>query len=207
MLGVLSSTLTSGTPGRCQSVRWCKENRDILLAEAFGTQLAGAGPVRTSLSGKNMETREVRSQSAWSTVMINEQVLEGNWNEIKGKLRTHWGQLTDDDLTHFHGEVDKLVGTIQRKTGEGREAIEKYLNELSGSAASAFGQSAESLRQYTQRAAETVQTTARQAADQVRSGYIEAERFVHDRPRESLAICFGVGLVTGVLVAMLINSK
>ena len=139
--------------------------------------------------------------------MINQQTLEGNWNEIKGKIRTHWGQLTDDDLSHFHGEVDKLVGTIQRKTGEGREAIENYLNELSGSAASTIGQAAENVRQYSERASEAAQDTARRAADQVRAGYIEAERFMRDRPRESLAICFGVGLVTGVLVAMMINSK
>jgi len=139
--------------------------------------------------------------------MINQQVLEGNWNEIKGKLRTRWGQLTDDDLTQAHGEVDKLVGTIQRKTGEGREAVEKYLNELSGTAGTALGQTAETVRQYGQRAVESVQSSTRQAADQIRAGYGEAERFVHDRPAESLAVCFGAGLVTGVLLGVLISSK
>jgi uncharacterized protein YjbJ (UPF0337 family) len=139
--------------------------------------------------------------------MVNQQVLEGKWNELKGKIRTRWGQLTEDDLSSFHGEVDKLVGTIQRKTGEGRDAIENYLDELSTSAASGLGQTAENVRQYTNRAAESVQRTAKQAADQVRAGYVEAERFVHDRPRESLAICFGAGLIAGVLVSILISSK
>jgi len=134
-------------------------------------------------------------------------MLEGNWNEIKGKIRTHWGQLTDDDLSQFHVEVDKLVGTIQRKTGEGRDVIERYLNDLSGPAASTLGQAAESVRQYSQRAAETVQNTAQQAAGQVRAGYIEAERLVRNRPGESLAVCFGVGLVAGVLVGFLVGSK
>ena len=105
------------------------------------------------------------------------------------------------------GEVDKLVGTIQRKTGEGRDAIEKYLNEVSGSAASTFGQAAESVRQYSNRAAETVQNTARQAADQVRASYVDAERLVRDRPGESLAVCFGVGLVAGVLISIMLSSK
>ncbi len=139
--------------------------------------------------------------------MVNQQMLEGNWNEIKGKIRTHWGQLTDDDLSQFHVEVDKLVGTIQRKTGEGRDVIERYLNDLSGPAASTLGQAAESVRQYSQRAAETVQNTAQQAAGQVRAGYIEAERLVRNRPGESLAVCFGVGLVAGVLVGILVGSK
>ncbi len=139
--------------------------------------------------------------------MANQQTLQGNWNEIKGKICTHWGQLTDDDLSQFHGEVDSLVGTIQRKTGEGREAIEKYLHELTGSAGSTLGQAAESVRQYTQRASEGVQNTARQAADQVRAGYGEAERFVQDRPGESLAICFGAGLVTGFVLGILMSSR
>ncbi len=139
--------------------------------------------------------------------MVNQQVLTGNWNEIKGKIRSRWGQLTDDDLGQFRGEVDHLVGTIQRKSGEGREAIERYLNELSGSAASTFGQAAEGVRQYAQRTADGVQNTARQAADQVQAGYREAERFVHDRPRESLAMCFGAGLVAGVLISMMLSSK
>jgi uncharacterized protein YjbJ (UPF0337 family) len=139
--------------------------------------------------------------------MINQQILQGRWNEIKGRLRSHWGQLTDEDLPQFHGEVDKLIGVIQRKTGEGREAIESYLGEVSGAAASAFGQTAENVRRFSNQAAESVQHTAQQAAEQFRVGLDGAERFVRDRPRESLAICFGVGLVTGVVVSMLLSSK
>ena len=114
--------------------------------------------------------------------MIDQNVLQGRWNEIKGKLRTHWGQLTDDDLSQFHGQVNQLVGTIQRKTGEGREAIERYLDELSGAAASAFGQTAENVRRFSDQTVESVQRTARQAADQLRAGYGEAERMIREPP-------------------------
>jgi len=51
---------------------------------------------------------------------VNQQTLEGNWNEIKGKLHERWGQLTQDDLQRARGDVDQLVGLIQRKTGEAR---------------------------------------------------------------------------------------
>jgi uncharacterized protein YjbJ (UPF0337 family) len=139
--------------------------------------------------------------------MVNQQILEGNWNEIKGKLRNRWGQLTDDDLPQFHGEVEKLVGTIQRKTGEGREAIEGFLSEISGSVSSALGQTAENVRQYAQQAAERFQSTARMAADQVRAGYGQAGRLVHERPVESLTVCFAAGLVTGVLLGVLLCAK
>ena len=139
--------------------------------------------------------------------MINQQTLEGNWNEIKGKLRQKWGQLTDDDLPQIRGDAEQIIGAIQRKTGEGREAIEQYLQEISGSAASAISTAATTVRDYAQHASETVQHTAKQAADQVRAGYNEAERFVHDRPGESLLVCFGVGLITGVVLALSLRSR
>ena len=139
--------------------------------------------------------------------MINQQILEGNWNEIKGKLRQKWGQLTDDDLPQICGDAEQIIGAIQRKTGEAREAIERYLQEVSGNAASAIGTAAETVCDYAQHVSETVQHTAKQAADQVRAGYNEAERFVRDRPGESLVVCFGAGLITGVVIALSLRSR
>jgi uncharacterized protein YjbJ (UPF0337 family) len=139
--------------------------------------------------------------------MTNEQILEGDWNEIKGKLRQKWGQLTDDDLPQLRGELDQIIGIIQRKTGEGREAIERYVEQVSGSVASAVGTAAETAGDYAQRAAEAVQDTARRAGDQVRAGYDAAERFVRERPKESRAVCFGMGVITGVVIALLLRTR
>jgi uncharacterized protein YjbJ (UPF0337 family) len=139
--------------------------------------------------------------------MTNQQLLQGNWNDIKGKLRQKWGQLTDSDLPQIRGDVDQIIGAIQRKTGEAREAIEQYLQEISGSAASAIGTATETVRDYAQHASESVQHTAKQAADQVRAGYNEAERFVRNRPGESLLVCFGVGLIAGVVIALSLRSR
>ena len=139
--------------------------------------------------------------------MTNQQILEGDWNEIKGKLRQRWGQLTDDDLPQIRGDAEQVIGAIQRKTGEAREAIERYLQEVSGSAASAIGTAAETVSDYAQQASEAVQHSVKQAADQVRAGYNEAERFVRDRPGESLLVCFGVGLITGVVIALVVRSR
>ena len=134
--------------------------------------------------------------------MINQQIFEGNWNEIKGKLLEKWGQLTDDDLPQIRGDAEQIIGIIKRKTGEAREVIEGYLQEVSGSAASAIGTASATVCDYAQHASESVQHTAKQAADQVRAGYNEAERFVRDRPGESLLVCFGVGLIAGVVIAL-----
>ena len=85
--------------------------------------------------------------------MTNQQILERDWNAIKGKLQKKWGQLTDSDFPQLRGDADDLVRMIQGKTGEGREAIEQYLQEISGSAASAFGTASAAVRDYSQQAA------------------------------------------------------
>lgn len=138
---------------------------------------------------------------------MNQQTLQGNWNEIKGKVRSKWGSLTDDDLKVFNGNVDQLIGTIQRKTGEARESIEKFFDSLSEDGASAIGRASETVRTYAQQAAESVQQTSKQAADSVREGYQEVEDMVRERPAESLAVCFGVGVITGVVISLLFRGR
>jgi uncharacterized protein YjbJ (UPF0337 family) len=139
--------------------------------------------------------------------MVNQQTLQGNWNQIKGKLRSKWGALTDDDVAIFNGNVDQLMGTIQRKTGEARESIEQFFEQFSSNGASVMGQAAETARAYAHQAAETVQQTSKQAAASVREGYSEVEDMVRQRPAESLAVCFGVGVITGVVVGLLFRSR
>ncbi|HLJ11859.1 MAG TPA: CsbD family protein [Planctomycetaceae bacterium] len=146
--------------------------------------------------------------------MLNQQVLQGNWNEIKGKIRSKWGELTNDDVQHFDGNVDRLVGLIQRKTGEGRDSVERFLNEVTSSGGGAVGQATETVRDYAQQAAERIQTGARQAAESVRQGYDSlregyegAEEMVRRRPTESAAVCFGLGVLTGLMVAFVIQRK
>jgi len=64
---------------------------------------------------------------------MNKLEIKGDWNITKGKLKQKWAQLTDDDLQFAEGKQDELVGRIQKRTGETREAIEKALKEASSS--------------------------------------------------------------------------
>ncbi len=139
--------------------------------------------------------------------MINQQTLQGNWNEIKGKLRSKWGSLTDDDLKVFNGNVEQLVGTIQRKTGAARESIEHFVEQLSSDGASAISRASETVRAGAQQAVEMVQETSKQAAASVRKGFTEVEDMVKQRPAESLAVCFGAGVITGVVVTLLLRWR
>lgn len=55
--------------------------------------------------------------------------IKGNWNIVKGRLKQKYAQLTDDDLTYIEGQEDELIGRIQKRTGEAREKIERFLRE------------------------------------------------------------------------------
>ena len=44
--------------------------------------------------------------------------IKGKWNELKGRLKQEWGDLTDDDLLYVDGKEDELYGRLQQKTGK-----------------------------------------------------------------------------------------
>ncbi len=60
---------------------------------------------------------------------MNELQIKGNWNIAKGKLKQRWADLTDDDLEFAEGKKDELVGRIQKRTGQSREAVENALED------------------------------------------------------------------------------
>jgi uncharacterized protein YjbJ (UPF0337 family) len=53
-----------------------------------------------------------------------EDVLKGQWNQWKGRVRRQWGRLTDDDLAQIKGERDILIGKIQEHYGRTRAEAE-----------------------------------------------------------------------------------
>ena len=62
--------------------------------------------------------------------MVNENLYKGNWNELKGRLRSAWGKLTDDEIESTKGDVQKMGGLIQQKYGAFEEDARKKLNDL-----------------------------------------------------------------------------
>ena len=56
--------------------------------------------------------------------------FKGGWNEVKGKLKQKYAQLTDDDLTFAEGKDDELVGRLQQKLGKSKEDLRKEIENL-----------------------------------------------------------------------------
>lgn len=61
---------------------------------------------------------------------MNDDQFAGKWDRIKGSVREHWGRLTDDDVEEVNGKRESLVGKIQEKYGDTREAAEEKLAEF-----------------------------------------------------------------------------
>lgn len=61
---------------------------------------------------------------------MNRDWLEGNWKQVRGKVRERWGKLTDDELDVIAGRRDQLVGRIQELYGTSKHEIERDLDDL-----------------------------------------------------------------------------
>jgi uncharacterized protein YjbJ (UPF0337 family) len=61
---------------------------------------------------------------------MNQDQVEGKWEQIKGRAKKAWAELTDDDFKKAEGSLDKLYGVIQEKVGDTKEAVKAKLDKL-----------------------------------------------------------------------------
>ncbi len=60
---------------------------------------------------------------------MNKDTVQGNWKQLKGKIKEQWGKLTDDDFDVIAGKRDQLLGRIQERHGISREEAEKQVKD------------------------------------------------------------------------------
>jgi uncharacterized protein YjbJ (UPF0337 family) len=56
--------------------------------------------------------------------------LNGDWHQIKGKIKQQYANLTDDDLLFEEGKDEELIGKIQQKTGKAKEDVKSWIESL-----------------------------------------------------------------------------
>ncbi|MBP6671854.1 MAG: CsbD family protein [Bacteroidetes bacterium] len=61
---------------------------------------------------------------------MNTLSIKGNWNEIAGKLKQQYANLTDDDLLFKEGKEEELFGRLQQKLGTTKEELRKIIAKL-----------------------------------------------------------------------------
>jgi ElaB/YqjD/DUF883 family membrane-anchored ribosome-binding protein len=126
----------------------------------------------------------------------NVQAIQGEWKHLCALASQRWSQLTEDDLGTLEGNFKQLVDRIQQKTGEGREAIERFFSDMSSRGSAAVAHASEAAGQYVQ-----------QGGDQIRQRYERAEGLVRSNPTETVIAAFGIGLVAGLVTGLALRGR
>ena len=61
---------------------------------------------------------------------MNKLRLKGSWNEVKGKLKQKYGQLTDNDLAFAEGKDEELLGRLQNRLGKSKDELRREIESL-----------------------------------------------------------------------------
>lgn len=131
--------------------------------------------------------------------MTTKEEVQGTWNQVVGAVKRKYSNITGDDLASVNGNIQQLAGLLQRKTGEAREDIESFLRSCTSSASSAVNRVADVASEYAERAGESLKEGYGYVQHASQESYDAAQERVRQRPLESMAICFGIGVVAGLI--------
>src|SRR5262245_32501184 len=69
---------------------------------------------------------------------MNQDILQGKWNELKGRVKETWGKLTSDDLDKIDGNTERLLGVLQQRYGYARDKAEAEFNRFTSAQGSSW---------------------------------------------------------------------
>ena len=120
------------------------------------------------------------------------QSFKANGTNSAARSKRNGVNSTHNDSAQVQGgNFDLLIGRIQKTTGEGREAIERFLGGLTADSSATVTRAAETARDY-----------AEQAGERLYQGYRRAEGIVRHRPGSAVASAFGIGVIVGVVLVL-----
>jgi uncharacterized protein YjbJ (UPF0337 family) len=142
---------------------------------------------------------------------MNKFTFDGSWNEIKGKLRQKYAQLTDDDLQFAEGKAEELLGKLQARLGVGADHLQKTLSELkneveaaadsvSGKYEAAKHKVAEVAHDVTAKVSEKAGAVYDDACHKAHTWRDEGEAYVREQPRTALVSALVAGFLIGLLI-------
>ena len=84
-------------------------------------------PAFETLNSRSMFNASKKSSEGVLT--MNWDTVEGNWKQLKGKVKEQWGNLTDDELDKINGNREQLEGQIQARYGYGKDEAKKAVDD------------------------------------------------------------------------------
>ena len=128
--------------------------------------------------------------------------LEGDWKQLRGKVKERWGKLTDDDLTAISGRRAQLEGKIQERYGYAKSQARREIEDRYRSTESHLADEIDNIRTEIQSLASSVRRIANK---QIGRAQVRATEAAHDveaaitrNPLTAVAIAVGLGFLFGV---------
>lgn len=112
-----------------------------------------------------------------------EKIIEGNWEQLKGKIKNQWGNLTDKDIDKMNGSYEALAGKIKESYGSSKEEIEKQMKEV----ISAFNSS-------------DMKKMAENSLDKIKDKFEDSMKYVKENPVKSILISLACGILFSKIV-------
>jgi len=117
---------------------------------------------------------------------MNDDILAGQWTQMKGSMKSWWGQLTDDDFEDIGGQKDKLIGWVQEEYGRTREQAAHEVDARLKEYNDKYGGTVADLKAKAYDIGETVAGKATEAATAVRSGVEKASSYFQEKTFDSI---------------------
>ena len=136
--------------------------------------------------------------------------VEGNWKQVKGNVKRHWGKLTDADLVAIDGRRQELESKLQERYGYTKDRVRKEIDDWYSSTSSQLSETREELadqidaiRADIERLTSTVGRMANKQLNRAQDKVIETanqtEQAIRQNPLSTVAIAFGLGFLYGVI--------
>jgi uncharacterized protein YjbJ (UPF0337 family) len=62
--------------------------------------------------------------------MKNRDEIEGKTEQVKGRAKQAWGDLTDNERLHDEGVADEAAGDVQEGFGRGKRKVGEFIEEV-----------------------------------------------------------------------------
>ena len=106
----------------CASLSWGTRPDSQRPRRSATRRTEGAGTIQATEVFLAIIVKHREFKMDWNRV-------EGNWKQVKGKVKEKWGNLTDDDLTAINGQRDQLEGKIQERYGLAKDKVRKDVDD------------------------------------------------------------------------------
>ncbi len=133
---------------------------------------------------------------------MNTDQIRDQWNSITGRLRDHWSELSEQDFRRVRGNVDQLIGMVQKRTGATRGEVEHLINRVVSDGNRLGHQVSDAASRYAADASDFLHDQYDLLSERASDYSRRTANAVRARPTEALVLAFSLGVVATAIAMM-----